>query len=382
VSGEPESRLGELFAELPQPESEVTERALARALAALPRPHAFERPARALAFLLAAALALLAVAAGALAAAGALHVSFGRETAQSQPGRGASTSQLTVPRGAGGIAATVDGRLWLTTAGGLRLQGLPVTAAALSPHALYVAAGIGRSLVAMAPSGRRAWSHPTPGPVVAIAWAPDGLRIVYVVEVHGAFRLYAIEGNGGKNGLLDAAVRATPPAWRADSLAIAYVAAGGRPVVYDFGRDSRTVIAAPAARGADFLSFTPNGGRRLALATAHAVLVTGPVHSRAIVFRDATVAGLGWIRGNLAVGLNGHASTVRLFRVGTGLVQTGRFNAPARIEALDLSGSRLTLAVASRSGLRVLSTTGASPARAQLLLQLPPAVRITSLATR
>ena len=42
-------------------------------------------------------------------------------------------------------------------------------AAALSPHALFIAAGIGRSLVAMAPDGRRAWSHPAGGKVVAIA---------------------------------------------------------------------------------------------------------------------------------------------------------------------------------------------------------------------
>ena len=40
---------------------------------------------------------------------------------------------------------------------------VPATAAALSPRALYVAAGIGDSLVAMAPDGRRAWSHPAGG---------------------------------------------------------------------------------------------------------------------------------------------------------------------------------------------------------------------------
>ena len=55
------------------------------------------------------------------------------------------------------------------------MQGQAVSAAALSPRALYVAAGIGNSLVAMAPDGRRAWSHPAGGRVVAIAWAPDGI---------------------------------------------------------------------------------------------------------------------------------------------------------------------------------------------------------------
>ena len=72
--------------------------------------------------------------------------------------------------------------------GGFRLQGLPVTSAALSPRALYVAAGIGDSLVAMAPNGRTAWSHPAGGTVVAIAWAPDGLRIAYVVHAGTSLR--------------------------------------------------------------------------------------------------------------------------------------------------------------------------------------------------
>src|SRR5262245_65886313 len=125
MPGDTESRIGELFAGLPEPEPDVTERALARALAALPGParRRGERPARAVVLLLAATLVILGVAAGALAAAGALHVRFG------EPGRhpqAAKTSQLSVPRGAAAIALTVDGRLWLTTGGGARPRGLAV----------------------------------------------------------------------------------------------------------------------------------------------------------------------------------------------------------------------------------------------------------------
>src|SRR5579864_5806726 len=132
VSSETESKLQELFAGLPEPHADVTERALARAIDALPMParRRADRSARAVVLLLAATLVLLGIAAGALAAAGALHVGFGTPSRHSQR----ATSHLVVPRGAHGIAATIGGRLWLSTSDGLRLEGLPVSAAALSPH--------------------------------------------------------------------------------------------------------------------------------------------------------------------------------------------------------------------------------------------------------
>ena len=198
VSNEIEQRLERLFAELPGPDPELGERALARALDVLPARSRRGRRSRRLAILVAAVLVLLAVAAGALAAAGALHVSFGQLSHRPIERQAtASAPQLQLPRGAAGIAVVVDGRLWLTTRGGLHLQGLPVSSAALSPHALYVAVGIGDALVAMAPDGRRAWSHPTAGRVVSIAWASDGLRIAYIVRQRGNLALHLIEGNGG-----------------------------------------------------------------------------------------------------------------------------------------------------------------------------------------
>jgi len=382
VSGETESKLSQLFAQLPEPDSELTERALVRALAALPtRPRSSERRARAFAFVLAAVVALLAASAGALAAVGALHVSFGQATHRSPRSVVSSAAQLTVPAGSGGIAATVDGRLWLTTASGLRLQGLPVTAAALSPHALYVAVGIGHSLVAMAPNGRRAWSYTAPGSVSAIAWAPDGLRIAYIVNARGRFRLYAIEGNGRHSRLLDTAVRSTRPTWRADSLALAYVSAGGRPVIFDFAHDAHVLVSSAAARDAVFLAFAPRGDQ-LAIATRHSVLVNGRALPAA--FRDNGVAGLGWVDGNLAVALNGRVSSVFVFRFGRAgpLSHVVRLVQPARIEALDAWDSRLTLALAADSGVRVLVDRPATGSRSQVVLQLPPRSAVGTVATR
>src|SRR4029077_6876157 len=140
-----------------------------------------------------------------------------------------------------GIAAVVDGRLSVVTKSGFQLQGLPVSTAALSPHALNIAAGIGNSLVALKPSGRHVWSHPAGGRVVAIAWAPDGLRIAYVVDTGRRFVLHVIYGNGIHDTTIDRSVRPVMPSWRADNLALAYVGGGGRAVVYDLGHQKHRV---------------------------------------------------------------------------------------------------------------------------------------------
>lgn len=264
MSSDLERRLEALLVEAPEPEAGVGERALERSLAALPEPRRRERRRlRVAVVLVAAALGLLVLAAGSLAAAGALHVSFGHPKR-----RAASTGRLlTLPPGAAGIAAVVDGRLSVVTRSGFRLQGLPVSAAELSPHALYVAAGIGESLVAMRPDGRRAWSHPAGGRVVTIAWAPDGLRIAYLVRSAGRLVLHVIWGNGTHDAVLARTVRGVRPSWRADSLAFAYVEAGGRALVYDIAHQSRSVVAGSPA-DVSHVAFAPTGAR-LSLRAGH-----------------------------------------------------------------------------------------------------------------
>ena len=303
MSSELERRVEGLFAEAPEPDPGAGEKALHRALRALQPVAAPRRGLRAAVLAFAAVVVLLVIAAGSLAAAGALHVSIGAKPRPPTP-----ASQLRLPQGANGIAAIVDGGLSVVTRGGFRLQD-PATAAALSPHAYYVAAGIGDSLVALAPNGRVAWSQPTGGKVVAIAWAPDGLRIAYVVRAGHRFVLHGISGNGVHDRTIDRSVRAVRPSWRADSLAFVYVGGGGRAVVYDVGHESRHVVAVrPPVTG---VAFAP-AGDVLALYGAKGVWLVEQSQRRHIAVAD--VEAFGWLGGRLALAVPGRDSAViRLF---------------------------------------------------------------------
>jgi hypothetical protein len=289
MSSELERQLSAAFAEAPEPDPGAGEEALHRALRALHPTAPARRGLRTAVLAFAAVVVLLVIAAGSLGAAGALHISIG---AKPKP---RPTTQLVLPQGANGAAAIVDGRLSVITRAGSQ-QGLPVSAAALSPRALYVAAGIGKSLVAMAPNGRRAWSHPAGGRVVAVAWAPDGFRIAYVVDTGRHFALHVIWGNGINDTTIDGSVRPVRPSWRHDSLALAYVGGGGRAIVYDLGHLSHDVVGttAPVTR----LAFAPVG-KKLLVATPDSVVLGGK--------RLATgqVEALGWFGGLPTVGVPG-----------------------------------------------------------------------------
>jgi hypothetical protein len=321
MSSEVERRLEGLFAEAPEPEAGAGEEALHRALRAIHPVAPARRGLRTAVLVLAAAAVLLGIAAGSLAAAGALHVSFGHK-AKPRP----ASTQLVLPRGANGVAAIVGRRLSVVTTGGFRLQGLPVTSSALSPHALFVAAGIGRSLVALKPSGRQAWSHPAGGTVVAIAWAPFGNRIAYVVRVGHRFVLHLIWGDGTHHKTIDRAVRPVRPSWRADSLAFAYVGGGGKAIVYDVGHEQHRVVGSESS--VTQLAFAPSG-RSLALATRDSASVDGKT-----VATDEIEA-LGWQQdGRLEVALGmgvGPALVATFARSGRPL---GSFRVPGRVVAI------------------------------------------------
>ncbi len=247
-----------------------------------------------------------------------------------------SVEALAIPKGADGIATIVYGRLSVTTKSGFHIQELPVSAAALSPHAVNVAAGVGHSLVLLAPSGQRLWSHrlatcppingaSSCGIVASIAWAPDGSQIAYVVETNTRNQvLHVIWRDGTHDTVIAGDARPGQPSWRADSRALAYVGAGTRlgadssPIVYDLRHKSRHVIRWPIARSpATHLAFAPHGNE-LAIGTETAALLVGSRDQ--VVWRGQTW-GVGWLGGRLAVseriGIAAHHShyVTRLYTV-------------------------------------------------------------------
>lgn len=374
-----EGRLERTFADLPDAERESEDRARRAALAALPG----RRPARRAIGVAAVALAGAGIGALTLAglrATGTIQLQVGSRAGADQPAP--LVSRLLVPRGSDGIAAVVDGRLWLSTRRGVRIEGLPVSAAGLSPHALYVGVGLGRSLVAMAPTRRLAWAHATTGPVVAVAWAPDGLRVAYVVRVGRRYALRLIEGDGDHDQLVDPSVRPVRPAWRVDSLALAYVGGGGHPVVLDLGHDSHDVLG-KGCGSASQVAFSIVGSR--VAAATDAGIVVGPrcLHGM------PTAGPLAWLgSADLVIGLDGPRPM--LARIAAGRAGAGAACLPGAASALATWAAPNGLAVAIGSGngveLRELAKSsgwGDCPAvRSTLLLDLPRARHVTSLDVR
>ena len=247
MSADLERELRGAFADLPGPGPDVTARARAASLATLPPQRGHGR--RRIVVAAAAVAGAAALGAAALAATGQLHVELGAPARS----RTAIVTHLTFPPRTHGIALVAGGRLWLATRDGLRIEGMPASAAELSPRALYAVVGVGSSLVAFAPGHRRAWTHQIPGPAVAAAWSPDGLKIAYVVRTRRGAQLRLIEGDGDHDRLLDARVAPAKPAWRHDSLRIGYVRANGRSATFDLADGMRTtgrVAISPALRTA------------------------------------------------------------------------------------------------------------------------------------
>ena len=353
MSSELERRLEGLLAEAPEPDPGAGEKALHRALQAVQPTVPARRGLRTAVLVFAAAIVLLVIAAGSLAAAGALHVSLG-----TKPKPPPVTTPIVLPRGADGIAAVVNGRLSVVANNGFRIQGLPVSAATLSPHAVYVAAGWGRSLVAMQPDGRRAWAHPTGGPVVAIAWAPDGIRIAYIVQTARQLVLHVIWGTGTHDRVLDREVRAVTPSWRADSAALAYVGAGGHAIVYDLGNRSRQVVGGTPADISQ-VAFAPTGSQ-LAVLAGNRVF-----KGRAQLSARFPLAGMGWLGSAFAlIGKDGRLGPIHVF---------------GRIDSFESSGRQLGVVVAAGGEKSVLA--GTLP-HLTTVLRLPPDAKVEAVIVR
>jgi hypothetical protein len=280
-----DDRLRRALARLPDPPAEAGRRAERAALEALPA--APRRVGNRWLRAAAAAAAAVVVAGAALAATDHLGVRLGPPPPAERPAPAPAPpgGVVQVPEGARGIALVAGGRLWMGTREGLGVQGLAASAAELSPNARYAAVGIGRSLVAIAPDGRRAWSRPAAGPVVAAAWAPNPIVIAYVARRGASHELHVIEGDGDGDRLVDPDVAPVRPSWRADTQALAYVGRDGAARVAAYPSLATSAVAAPGPPVAA-VAYAPRG-ERLALATA------GP--GFAVAFRDGAGGGGPWM---------------------------------------------------------------------------------------
>src|SRR2546422_2415216 len=207
MSAELERQLKDAFNRLPKPARETSARARSVALAALGTND--RRSSRGLILGLVVVAFAVGAGAAALAATGNLRVGIGARQKHDLP----IPTRLSVPPGSHGIALVAGGKLWLATRSGLRIEGMRVSAAELSPRALYAVVGIGSSLVAVAPGNRHPWVHQAGGRGVAASWSPDGLKIAYVVARRGGYELRMIEGDGSPDPLVGARGRPAEPAW-------------------------------------------------------------------------------------------------------------------------------------------------------------------------
>src|SRR5256884_350605 len=324
MSTELERQLRAGFGRLPKPTREASARARAAALDAL---GPYRRRSRGGLLLVSFAVAfVIGAGAAALAATGNLHVRLG---AGERPKRPVPT-RLSVPAGSHGVAVVAGGKLWLATRSGLRIEGMPVSAAELSPRALYAVVGIGSSLVAVAPGNRHPWVHPAGGRIVAASWSPDGLKIAYVVARRGGYELRMIEGDGPPDRLLVRGVSPAKPSWRPDSLAVAYVDAGGRAAVYDLGTgglrtfDTRKCVGVTRA-----VAYAPRG-RRLAVAgrSGLALVERWDIRPGCVGLGPAkTINAVGWLSPQTVLTTDtplrrlGAASVLRFYRVGSGTLE-------------------------------------------------------------
>jgi hypothetical protein len=287
-----ERRIEEALGALPDPDDETSARVRRSSLAALP-PYGRERSRR-LTLLLAAALTAGAAAgAGVAAIGGALSDDTSERVVSPRPPtvEAPPVGKIAPPPEGRGVAALVDGRLWVATRSA-SLEGAPATAAGLSPNLRNLAVGEGASLVLMAPDGRRIRTIEAPGGVGHPVWAPLPIRIAYLVATKTGNELWLVEGDGDFPRRVVTGVAWVKPSWRPDSEAVAYVARSGRVNVYDTATgDSRPAgpqscfegTSAQRSPGRAFeVAFSPSGGQgaRIAYVTGRREVVVSGAGAR------------------------------------------------------------------------------------------------------
>jgi hypothetical protein len=348
-----EERLERVLGEL-EPGADVTERARAAALEALP---ARSRPRRPL-MLLAAACAAAFVFGGVTLAAttGGLPIVGGESHhhhAVKPPPTGRRHPDIRLPRGAIAFSATGAGRAWLVTSSGARLHGKPLSALAVSPGAINLLEGSGHVVVAVAVAdGHVAFTREVPGEPIAAAWAPAGIRIAYVVHTGEGNRLYDMYGNGRHAFLVAPRTDAGTPTWRWDSLAFAYVRPDGTVMVHSVISGATSALARRCGLGRPAgIAFAPFGGKLAIADRAGHVQIADTLHhgrSTCVTTGGGGMPKLAWLRpGQLLVGAGDSIARIAIALGGADLTR-----APGQVAGLVAApgGHRIAVAVRDDAG--------------------------------
>ena len=99
---------------------------------------------------------------------------------------------------------------WIVHADGSPSYLGPYTAAAWSPHSLYVVAWHRAELAALDPNGRVEWVLTAGAKVTVARWSPDGYRISYIA----GRSLDIVAGDGSDSHQLASHVKPVTPAWQ------------------------------------------------------------------------------------------------------------------------------------------------------------------------
>ena len=257
MSKELEERLEHVLGQV-GPSDPAGEQARAGAMAAL----AVSRHRRPLLLLPAAVLATLVLTAAALAS-DTVRRAVGIAPGHTGPPRTMPAPRGPLPPGAAGFAVVTGGRA--VYAVGHRHAGLRSTAFELSPNAAYVAAGRRGRIDAIDPAtGRVVVSHRVHGTVTAVSWAPIGIHIAYIVQRSGRSALHLIDGTLMHDRVVDRNVADVAPAWRWDSLAVAYVHGVNRVEVADLWRGRTAAVRRPgcaADAAPEQLAYAPHSNQ-------------------------------------------------------------------------------------------------------------------------
>jgi hypothetical protein len=174
------------------------------------------------------------------------------------------------PLPAGRLLVSSANGTWIVQRDGTRRRLGPWTGATWSPGGLYVAAWRGRSLSAVAPDGRVAWTWTAFGAVRDAVWSPDGYRIAYRLDDV----LAVIAGDGTGARVFARPVAPVAPAWRPGAPhTLAWVGAGGRVEVRDVDTGTLAWRSAASVGPVRELAWSADGRRLLARASRRLVVL-------------------------------------------------------------------------------------------------------------